>query len=135
MNYGHAKHVPSPDDLTVLYCRCGWRSDEMTETQLGELGVPWYCGNCDGSGSAIFFIKFHPDERSEAYRAANIDPPKRPTQYSIICTDCFTRRPGDVDVCPGCGKDSSVGQGLKYQRALAESFTRAKYGPDAKLSD
>lgn len=47
MHYNSAPHVPSPEDLTILSCRCGWRSQELTREQVKALGVPWYCGACD----------------------------------------------------------------------------------------
>ena len=65
MHYGNAPHVASPEDRTVVSCKCGWFSPEMTKEQFQEFGVPWYCGNCDGI--ATRFSTFHPRERSDAY--------------------------------------------------------------------
>ena len=69
MYYGHDKHEPSPDDLTVLQCyRCGWVSEELNQGQVRDLGVPLYChGACGKSGVA--FIRFHPNEREQAKRS------------------------------------------------------------------
>ncbi len=65
MYYGNEPHKPSSDDRTVIACRCGWFSPEMTKDALLELGVPWYCDDC---GAIVTrFATFHPRERAEAY--------------------------------------------------------------------
>ncbi len=66
MDYGNKPHKHSPEDLTILYCGCGWRSEEMTKDQVVDLGLPWYCGRCNKKN--LRFIKFHPSERDEALR-------------------------------------------------------------------
>ena len=58
-------HIPSPDDRTVIACRCGWLSAEMTKEQKGQIGIPWYCDDC--GQQATLFATFHPRERKEAY--------------------------------------------------------------------
>lgn len=65
MHYGHPKHTPSSEDLTLLKCSCGWRSEELTQAQLRERGLPWYCDACGRQG--LFFIHFHPSERVLAH--------------------------------------------------------------------
>jgi hypothetical protein len=70
MYYGHKPHVPSPDDLTLLHCFCGWTSEELTRQQLSDRGIPWYCDNCGKSG--LQFIHFHPRERHAAYLAFDV---------------------------------------------------------------
>jgi hypothetical protein len=76
MNYGHPKHAPSAEDLTVIYCRCGWHSKELTGVEKAALGLPWYCGGCDATG--LHWITFHPRERAEAYDSAHIEMPAEP---------------------------------------------------------
>lgn len=64
MDFGHS-HVNSPDDLTVLHCeKCGWRSDELSRSVLGDRGVPWYCDNCGAKN--LHWVRFHPSERAQA---------------------------------------------------------------------
>ena len=68
MFYGHAPHVPGPDDLTIIKCReCGWISPEMTRAQESALGVPWYCDACGVQVKS--WVTFAPSERTDAYRA------------------------------------------------------------------
>jgi hypothetical protein len=61
MSYSTPPHVPSPEDRTIIRCRCGWISGEMTRDQLRERGVPWWCDRCDGI--ATYFVTFAPNER------------------------------------------------------------------------
>ena len=64
MYYGHAPHVPSPEDLTVMWCICGWRSKELSRQEIRDLGVPWYCDECNNKN--LMWVKFHPTERAKA---------------------------------------------------------------------
>lgn len=66
MHYGHPPHRPSIDDLTIIYCKCGWCSPEHTMADIMALGAPWYCDRCRHSGSNIFWVRYHPRERDEA---------------------------------------------------------------------
>jgi len=70
MHFGHAPHVDSPDDLLLMRCRaCGWISPEMTRTQVGALGAPWYC-DAPGCGERVTsWVRFHPRERAAARQA------------------------------------------------------------------
>ena len=58
-------HVPSPEDLLILKCRCGWTSKELTVPELSERGIPWYCDKCGRRN--LRFIRFAPHERAGAY--------------------------------------------------------------------
>lgn len=71
MYYGHPPHVATPLDLTILKCRCGWHSKELTRDELHDLGIPWYCDDCGKKG--LQYIKFHPSERAQAYDAIGIE--------------------------------------------------------------
>jgi len=73
MHYGHPPHTPSPDDLMIMRCRCGWFSGEMTLSQFADRGVPLYCDRC--SNSATMWVRFHPSERAKAYDALGLTPP------------------------------------------------------------
>lgn len=65
MHSGHARHIPSPDDRTIIKCWCGWH-EELDRASLGEAGVPWYCNDC---GKRVTrFVTFHPFERDAALR-------------------------------------------------------------------
>ena len=70
MYYGHPPHVPSEDDLTVLKCRCGWHSKELTKAGMTDLGIPWYCDACGKQG--LQWVRFHPSERARAYDAIGV---------------------------------------------------------------
>jgi len=70
MHYGHPAHTNQPTDLTILYCGCGWHSDELTITQMHDLGIPWYCGFCDNKN--VRWVRFDPSERAAARRAAGL---------------------------------------------------------------
>lgn len=65
MFYGHAPHVPSPDDLMILYCSCWWRSGELTRDEVHELGIPWWCQR-HGCRQKASWVRFHPNERKQA---------------------------------------------------------------------
>ena len=65
MFYGHEKHVPSPDDLTILSCFCGWRSGELTRAEVADLGVPLWCQR-HGCRAKASWVTFHPRERERA---------------------------------------------------------------------
>lgn len=71
MYYGHPPHVASPEDLTLLHCYCGWTSEELNRQQMSDLGIPWYCDRCGKPG--LLFVRFHPRERREAYRALGVE--------------------------------------------------------------
>lgn len=32
--------------MKLLKCKCGWKSKVLSNEDLEELGVPWYCDNC-----------------------------------------------------------------------------------------
>lgn len=64
MYYSHSPHINSEDDLTIMWCRCGWRSEELSQTKVVELGVPWYCDWCGNKN--LMWVKFHPNEREKA---------------------------------------------------------------------
>jgi hypothetical protein len=66
VHYGHKPHRHSPEDLTILWCRCGWVSGELTRAELRDRGMPWYCDDCGKQG--LNFIHFHPTEREAALR-------------------------------------------------------------------
>jgi hypothetical protein len=62
-------HVSSEADLTILWCRCGWRSPELSRSQVSDLGIPWYCDNC---GKAhVHWVTFAPAERARALSLVN----------------------------------------------------------------
>lgn len=73
MHYGHITHVPSPDDLTIMHCSCGWYSKELTKPEVKALGIPWYCGGTCGK-SGLKYMIFHPNDRIMAHDA--IDYPR-----------------------------------------------------------
>jgi hypothetical protein len=51
-----------PEDLTIIRCKhCGWTSEELTRSDLREMGIPWWCGDCDKK--ATLFCTFPPEER------------------------------------------------------------------------
>ena len=61
-----ARHVRSSDDLTIVYCLCGWHSKEFADkTLLSTFGVPWYCDDCGKKTG--HFVTFSPVERPAAY--------------------------------------------------------------------
>jgi len=64
MYYGHSPHTASPEDLTIMWCRCGWRSKELSRQELSDLGVPWYCDACNNTN--LMWVTFHPSERDKA---------------------------------------------------------------------
>ena len=60
-----------PDHLTILYHRCGWHSQVMSQQELRELGYPWYCEWCRVTRSwkhgGVRWVTFHPSEKFTAY--------------------------------------------------------------------
>jgi hypothetical protein len=69
MHYGFGPHTPSEDDRTMIACgKCGWISTEMTAEELGQYGVPRYCGNASCDGIAAWFATYAPHEKEEALR-------------------------------------------------------------------
>jgi hypothetical protein len=62
MHRNREPHQYSPEDLTILRCgTCSWRSKELTQTEMKDRGIPWYCDAC--GERAPHFIRFHPRER------------------------------------------------------------------------
>lgn len=76
MHYGHPPHQPSPEDLTVIWCTCGWLSKELTRPELKDLGLPWYCDDC--GRQSLYYARFHPRERDHVNRVI----PKRETNLT-----------------------------------------------------
>lgn len=59
-------HVRTGDDLTIVFCPCGWHSKEFPDKALlSTLGVPWYCDDCGKKTG--HWVTFHPTERAAAY--------------------------------------------------------------------
>lgn len=73
MYYGQCHHNPSPEDLQINKCRCGWHTGEVTKVEVAARGLPVYCDNC--GGRANHYVIFHPRERLEAYDALMIELP------------------------------------------------------------
>jgi hypothetical protein len=38
--------VPTPEHRIVLTCKCGHKTEQMTQEQLDQFGTPWYCPSC-----------------------------------------------------------------------------------------
>lgn len=61
MYYNIKPHIPHPDDLTQIRCtHCGWTSKWMTKAEMKDMGVPWYCEQCNKQ--ATKFTVAHPSE-------------------------------------------------------------------------
>lgn len=75
MHYGHAKHTPSENDLTIYDCdRCGWTAPFNKAERLAR-GVPTTCDKC--GGYAPRFITYHPIELDEVRALIGRDIPER----------------------------------------------------------